>query len=795
MDRENKMFWNYLIVALRNLLRNRVYTYVNVIGLGIGMGCCVMIMLFVQDELKYDRFHENADRIYRVLWQGKTGKNVWLLPVCSARVGEELARYPDVAQIVRLNRDARGVRLGNVYVREEQFFYVENSFFDVFTVQFIAGSAETALNNPDAVVITDEVAKKYFGSDAPLGKTLALSDGSLLTVTGVVKGFPPQSHFRFDFLASINAFVPYQFARNKWGEAITYTYVLLQENVNPSQIEARLQKHVDSLNLEGQPSYSFEPITDIYLHSRATRFALSPHGSAATVYTFALVGGIILLLACMNFINLTTAQMRQRMREIGMRKVLGADRTSLITQFLLETFGYVIVATIFAMMFCELGMSIVNDLSGKKLSEEVLLSRQGITLFASTAFFVVVAAGVYPAFILSGLQPVQVLFGHLKLQMRGGMQRGCLIVFQFTISIFLIIATLVVDAQLKYAQQKKLGFDKEHLLAVHVQRQIGRIAYALRDRLADLPESIAVSFASAIPGQTISAMAITPEQPALERESSLLFARADEYYVDVLDLHIIEGRNFAPLSFPSDSTAFLINQAAVQAIGWKGDAIGKRIGISGELKTINGPVIGIVENFHIESLYNPIQPLVIPFLRGPSPYILIRFKPGTVADQIATVQRVWSKIVPDYPFKYSFVDEDIEQLYASERRTGKVFQAFAAVAIFIACLGLYGLSFYIGEQKKKEIAVRKVLGCSEGGIVGLILKDIAKLIVVSFVIAAPISYYAMGRWLAEFAYQINLSPWSFLLAGMMAMTIGMVTVSWQAIAAARTNPVDTLKNQ
>ena len=788
------MFRNYLIVAVRNLLRHRVYSAINILGLAVGMACCILILLFVLDEVSYDRFHEKADRIYRVLWDARYGDNEWTIPKGPIPVAEALADLPEVERTVRMRRERRTLRHGREYVIEGDFFYVEEGFFDVFTAPFVEGDPETALRDPDAVVITEETARRYFRDQDPFGQPLELNDGTLLRVTGVVRGFPLQSHFHFDFLAPLRTLPIVERRQKDWGSATVYTYVVLREGTKASGVETKLREHVERRGLEkhfsragGYSRFLLQPLTDIHLRSHL-ELELEPTGDILNVYIFSLVAVFILLLACINFVNLSTARSTNRAREVGVRKVLGSQRAQLVRQFLVESSLYVALAVVLALGLSELGLPFLNGFVGKQLTTGSLSSPFAVLALGGIVTAVAVLAGMYPAFFLSSFWPVQVLRGRVAGRFGGDRLRNGLVVAQFCISIGMLIGTLVVHEQLRYMQHKRLGFDKEHVLVVHGARSLGRQVAAFRERLGALAQVAVASVTEGLPGHRFDSTRFVPEQPANYEETSLTYVMVDEHYTEALGLRVVRGRNFAPGDFASDSTAFLINQSAASALGWE-EPVGKRMRLTGR----EGRVIGVVEDFHYGSLRHRVQPLVLPFLRWGRSYVAVRLQPGNVADAVSAVRQVWEKFAPHRPFAYSFLEGDYLRLYESEQRMARVFEVFSGLAIFIACLGLFGLASFTAQQRTKEIGIRKVLGATVENIVLLLSRDFARLVLIAFVVASPIAYYILDRWLQDFAYRIDIGWWVFAASGGLALFVALLTVSVQAIRAATANPVDALR--
>ncbi|NIR47061.1 FtsX-like permease family protein [candidate division KSB1 bacterium] len=789
------MIKNYLKIAIRNMLKNKGYMFINIIGLAIGIAVCFLIFLWVTDELSYDRFHEKSQRIYRTLWDARFGDNEWTLPFGPVPLAKVLRNeFPEVEQAVRIRPASRTVRQDKEYIVEENVFYVDPTFFDVFTVSFIAGNPETALNDANSVVLTKEKAQRYFPNQNPVGQTLELNDGTLLKVSAVVKRFPPQSHCHFDFLAPLQALPIIERRRTHWGSATVYTYFVLREGEQAAVVERKLHDYVEEnvFDRESNPAGNYsrflvQPLTDIHLRSHF-KYELSANGNILYVYLFSVIAVFILVLACINFVNLSTARSAHRAKEVGLRKVLGGQRYQLVGQFLAESLVYVALAVLLGIVLTELALPAFNPLADKQMTTHYLDSPSTLIALTLIALAVAVLAGMYPAFYLSAFWPVRALRGHVTSNTGRDWLRNGLVVTQFCVSIGLLAGTFVVRSQLKYIKNKRLGFDKEHVLVVKDANALGNKSPVFKDRLNSHPLVVAASATQSLPGRTFDSTVFEPEQPANYEQSSLTYAMIDEHYVDALGLEIAEGRNFSR-QFATDSSAFLINQSAAQALGWP-DPVGKQITMSGVVK---GSVIGVVEDFHFESLHHEVKPVLFPFIRWRPSYIAVRLQPGDLADGIAAVQQLWEEFVPQQPFEYSFLDQDYQQIYDKEQRVARIFGTFSALAIFIACLGLFGLAAFTAEQRTKEIGIRKVLGATVTGIVGLLSKDIAKLVLAANLIAWPLAYYGMNKWLQNFAYRTDFDWWIFLLAGGLALAIALLTVSTQAVKAALTNPVESLR--
>ncbi len=778
------------------LLRQRGYTVINIAGLALGIAVCFLILLWVQDELSYDRFHENSDRIYRTIWDGKFGDNEWSIPLGPVPVGETLRTYfPEVESVTQLMRGSRTIRRGDEYIIENNFLFVDEHFFDVFTVTFISGSRVTALGNPDAVILTENSARRYFGDENAIGRTIELSDGSMLQVTGVVESFPSQSHIQFDFLGNINSLQHYRQRMEWWQAATAFTYFTLYDGISWTAFQSKLNERVRGIYYPEEIfetgayfGFTLQPFTDIHLGQKY-EYDFPVSGNRTYVYLFTVIGIFILLLACVNYINLTTARSMKRAREVGIRKTVGSGRLRIANQFLLETFIVVIAAVLIAIGLADLTMPYFNTITGKELI--VFELGYGLTtgLFVVFSILVSLIAGSYPAILLSSYKPITMLrqgtdgiTGSFKL-------RNALVVFQFCASVSLIIGTYVVYEQLQYLQHKQLGFEKEHILVVEGAGVLGNRASLFINEVETLPGIQGAAQSLYLPGKDFDSMPFEPEQPANYEVSSFTYDLIDHNYIDVLGLELISGRNFYP-GRAADSTSFIINETAAQALGWD-EPLGRELTTYGG--QVRGPVIGVVRDFHFRSLHHPVEPIIFPYIRWTPRYISVRLEPGNIREGVESVRTIWDDIVPNRPFVYSFLDENIEQLYRSEQQTASIFNIFSALSIFIACLGLFGIATYTAERRTKEIGIRKVLGASVTGIVSMISKEFLKLVFIANIIAWPVAYFAMNKWLDNFAYRIEPGISLFIMASLIAIAIALITVSYQAIRAGVTNPVESLR--
>jgi putative ABC transport system permease protein len=812
------MLRNYLKIAIRNLWKNKTFSFINIAGLAIGLSCFLLIALYVLDELSFDKYNANADRIYRINSDIRFGGADLHMPVTSDMMGQLLKKdYPQVEQYTRLysfNGD-KLVKKGNEYIEEEHVAHADSTFFDVFTLPAIEGNTRTALDEPNTVVITESMAKKYFPQDAShgLGKNIEVKDekSPLYKVTAVIKDMPENSHFHFDFLFSMKN-VDYN-----WGQLTShnfYTYIRLKQGTDYKAFEKNFDQYIDKyvlpeakqfMNINSMEEfkkagnslvYSLMPLTQIHLHSNR-QFELSPGGNIQYVYIFSAVALFILIIACINFMNLTTARSANRAREVGIRKVLGTEKGQLVKQFLFESTAMVIMALLIAIPLVWLVLPLFNDMAAKQMTATSLFTPYILPLLIALPFVVGLLAGSYPAFFLSAFRPIEVLKGKLKLGAKSGGLRSVLVVFQFWASIILIIGTVVVYRQLHYIQTRNLGFNKDQVLVVYGVNALNNNLVPFRDEVLQLPGVSSGTLSGYLPvansfrsDNTWSTEAVMTSKTGFDMQNWQI----DYDYIKTLGMQVIKGRNFSK-EFGSDSSAIIINETTAKIIGYK-DPIGKQLFRAVDQQGHIGAytIIGVVRNFNFETLHHEVGPLAFELSRGGG---FASFKVGTdnINQLIAKIQSKWKSMAPGVPFSHRFLDDSFDEMYRSEQRVGKIALVFSVLAIFIACLGLFGLATFIAEQRTKEIGIRKVLGASVQGIVQMLSKDFMKLVAISFVIAAPTAWYFMNKWLQDFAYRINISWWIFVAAGLAALLIALVTVSFQAIRAAITNPVKSLRTE
>lgn len=801
------MFKNYLKIALRNLLRYKTYSVINIAGLAMGMAAAILITLWVRDELSYDRFHAAGERIFRVKYtldlNGIQYREASIpFPAAEAFRNE----FPEVEKAVRIYRnvDFPLISYGERKFAEERFLFADPSFFEVFDFPLLQGDPRSALAEPNSVVISEAAARKYFGDTDPLGQILKYETQHSLKITGVAANPPGNSHFRFDFLASLDFQIGLwesvsgaEGREKKWFWSGAWTYLLLKEPGAAAGLNAKLPGFEEKYfpdRIKAGVALSLQPLSDIHLHSNLDN-EIEPTGSALYVYIFSAIALFILLIAGINFINLSTAQSANRAKEIGMRKVLGAFKTQLARQLLGETLATSFLALICAIGLVELFLPAFNHLTGKRLEIDLLENWQGIVFLAGLALTVGIFSGLYPAFVLSGLQPVRILKKDLLPGSGREWLRKSLVVAQFAISIALMIGIGVIHRQLQYIQNKNLGFEREKVLFVKARPGVSQKFETFRQELTQNPAILNVTGTTNVPGEGVYAYRFVPEGTSEDTPAMLPLLLVDYDFPETMGIELKQGR-WLSREFPSDpARAFLLNETAAEQLGWKENAIGKKMALFGPgtseiVKT--GEVIGVIGDYHFESLHHEVKPLVLTFATYYD-YYAVKLAPGDVSEPLLAIEAAWQKFSPEWPLEYFFLNRFLEQRYAGERNLSLAVNCFTAIAIFVACLGLFGLSIFTAEKRTREIGVRKVLGATVANIVRLLSFDFLKPVLIAAVIACPAAYLLMNAWLRSFAYRIEIDWWVFVLAGGLALLIALLTVSFQAIRAALASPVKSLR--
>jgi len=802
------MFANYIKVALRNIVKHKGYSFINIAGLAVGMACCILILLWVRHELSYDRFHANADRIYRLAVSANFAGNTFRAPLACYPAALALKQdYPEVVDAVRLDPENRtSVRYQDRQFYEDGIFYADNSIFDVFSFSLISGDPQTALVTAYSVVLTEDAAAKYFGSEDPIGKTLRFDNQRDFSVTGVAKNVPQNSHFSFDMLCSFETqYVENPQRMEAWINHNHYTYLLLADGNDYLQLERKLPALVDAhlgAQLEtigGSLVYFLQPLTDIHLRSHLEA-ELSGNGNMAYVCLFVAIALFILLIACINFLNLATARFSIRTKEVAVRKTLGAARGRLMLQFLGESLLYSFLALAVALILIEIVMPGFNSLTGKDLRLGYLDTPWFIPAFAGIAFLVGLIGGIYPAFFLSSFRPVRVLKGSIRFGPGQSRFRSALVILQFSISIALIIATIVTYNQLSFMKQKQLGFAKEHAVIIprldEMQQQSLR---RIKDHLTRIPGVLRAGASTTVPGGNPNIQPFLPEGYAGTDGLLMNSITVDHDFIPAMGMEIVSGRNFSGDLDSDIGGSVIINETAARRFGWD-EPVGKNIGVMGDAagNTIaweQRKVIGVVRDFHLASLHKKIEPLLIYNDSLGLDILGLRIAGESIPATMNHLRTAWKEIYPERPFDYYFLDQSFDSQYRLDERLSDIILCFSVLAVFIGGLGLYGMSTFAVERRTKEIGVRKVLGSSTIGIALLLSRDFTRYVLVANIFAWPVMYYLMDRWLQDFAYRMSINWGIFVLSGALALVIALLTVSFQALKAALANPINALRHE
>lgn len=819
------MFHNYLKIAVRNFVKHKLYSFINICGLAIGLACALFILLWVRDEISFDGFYKNADDIYRVNWDFKWNNNEGIGPGTPPPLAATLVN--EIPEVVAATRVFPVSKMIVMY--EDKFFNeplirgVDANFFEIFDFELLSGNAQTALTEPNSVILTDETAAKYFGNAPALGKILTIGEAKLIfgrhtyrntfKVTGIVKSPPHNSHVQFDMLTSISSHPEVKHFDWSWFWMQVTTYAKLKPDASTAAVEAKIpalvKKHApaafkrvgfsfdEMITSGGRWNFVFQPVTDIYLRSGQTGNRLGPTGNETYVYIFATIAVFILLIACINFMNLATARSANRAKEVGVRKALGSKKSMLVGQFLVEAIAFSAVAMLLALFLVELFIAPFNQLSGKNLQLDFFDSLWLPAVLILLALLVGVIAGSYPGFYLSSFRPVQIFRGAIRAGGKNQKLRNGLVVFQFAITIGLIVCTLLVQKQMDFFRQADMGFNKESVVVISNDNQrLGNQAEAFKEKLQSNSRFFNVAIATAVPPYYGFEDTYNAENKGGERSDIQLNSyMADEDYLSTLGIEIVQGRAFSK-EFPTDAGGVLLNESAVKYFGWD-DPLGKTLAYPGG-NNREYKVIGVMKDFNFMTLHTPITPFAL-FHNASDSYeisnscVAVRIPRTDLENSLKLLESEWKTFAPTTPFEYKFLDEGFEEQYLAEQRLGKIFLIFSCLTIFIACIGLLGLAAFATEQRTKEIGVRKVLGASVPNLVVLLSRDFSKWVLLANLIAWPVAYFAMNNWLQDFAYRIDIGWTAFALAGGLALLIALLTVSTQAIKAALANPVEALR--
>ena len=811
------MFSNYFTIAVRHLNRRKGYSFINVMSLALGIACCLLILLYIRDELSYDRFHDKADRVYRVISEERQGDQV-------IRAAEVLAPtvkfmredYPEVEDMVRFipPGNAWMIKYGDNGFYERSFYLADTSVFNIFNVPLVAGNPRTALSGNNRVVLSETIVRKYFGDEDPMGKILDAEGTFHFEVSGIMRDSPSNTHLGFDILASFRIQEAYSDRSiDEWDWRRSYSYILLREGSDPAELESKLpefvEKYLGDRYVPGESSLtlSLQPVTDIHLNSHLER-ELTPNSDIRYVYLFTAIAVFIIIIACINFMNLATARSAGRAREIGLRKIFGADRTQVIGQFLSESLIMSGLAVCLALMLAMFSLPWFNMITGKSMS----LNSDTVWFVLGSAVVICIVAGCisgsYPALYLSGLAPIQNLKGTPAAGTGNAGMRRMLVVGQFVISIALIICTGVVYNQLDFIRARNMGLNTDQVVAVPLTFvPVIDKSRIYKQRVKESPYVVNAAMTFILPGHRNAAIPMTARRLGESEESKVDMYQAwtDDEFAETFKIEVVAGRYFDP-SFPSDWTrsgAIVINETAAARLGF--DSANEAVGVtiewlrelrqgyeeqSGELRKI----VGVMEDFHFASMHEPIEPLIL-FPDYEGGYALIKIDAEHMAEGLAVIGNIWNEVNPEFAFEYTFVDDTFARLYDADQRFGRIFVTFAALAVVIACLGLFGLASFTAERRTREIGIRKVLGASIPNLFRLLSSEFVWLVIVANVFAWPIAFGAMDSWLGNFSYRVDQSWTTFILAGALAMAIAQLTVGYQAVRAAMANPIESLRSE
>jgi putative ABC transport system permease protein len=809
------MIRNYFIIAWRNIIRNKLYSSINIIGLSVGIACCALIFLYVQFESSFDKSNENIDRIYRVNVHIKPENRI--LASSSPPMAPLLqANFPEIKKAVRINFMNKGtLSYGDKKFYDNRIMAADSTLSDVFTFQTLEGNLRKSLSIPNSIVLTQTAVKKYFGTEDAMGKTMRLSNTIDLTVTGIIKDPPLNSHFNFDCLISREGFAlvsrpGYAFYPNMTANQIdsvynvhyenniigaiyeVYSYILVEKNTNPQLLEKKVSAYMEH-HLQEHKRYSgmwynlkLQPLSDIHLKSNLDH-EIKPNNDIKYIYIFSATAILILLIACFNFINLSTARSLNRSKEIGLRKVIGAARLQLIGQFLGESFLFSIIGSLISIIFVVLALPFFNEFLGSPLS----LNLGVAWVYLIIIFCIGLLSGFYPALLMSSFSPIKALKGVIKHGWQDILFRKGLVVLQFTIAVILIISSSIILKQMNFIRNQNIGMKKEQLLQINLRKS--ELIFNEFNKNPNVLSSSLNNFSF----KSIPKIMMWPENEGQEQQSERNNICVDENFLKTYQIKLINGRNFSK-DFPSDETeSFIVNESAVKSFGWKNEeAIGKMI-YWYKIKPVPevGKIIGVVKDFNYTSLHNNVSPLIIQIWRPRSNYITLRLKAGDISSTISQLEASWKDLVPDVPFNYSFLDEDFDNLYKAEQKLQTLISIFTFLSVFVACLGLFGLAAFAIKQRVKEIGIRKILGANVSRLVQLLSKDFVKLVLISIIIASPIAWYFTNKWLQDFAYKIEIGYWTFVLAGSLALMVAFLTISFQTVKAASANPIKSLRTE
>ena len=810
------MLKSFFTAAYRNFRNNKVYAITNAMGLAVGMSCCLMISLYVSYEMSYDTFFRENDRIYRVALERKYPDRTRFFGSSPVTLAPTLMEnYPEVELATRLHKlffrsNLAVTREDNESFSENKFLFADSLFFQVFSFEFLEGDPNSALNGHNNLVLSESTARKYFGDEPALDNVLLIDTTNLL-VTGVIKDIPDNSHIDFDLLGSIHSlpFIEAAIEQNSWINPWLYTYIKLRSGTNPEEFESKLPEMVktygmasilNGLGLDEEDYmksghdfiYFLQALTDIHLHSNLD-IELQPNSDIIYIYLLISVVVLILLVSCINFINLATARSTERAKEVGLRKVMGSNQKQLIAQFLTESILINLVSLGIAILVCWIFLPVFNSYVDKSLSLNVLLNP--IPMFGLVLFSIIIGllAGLYPSIVIAASDITTVIKGNYNTNPKGKVIRNSLIVFQFFVSMLMVSGTIVLEKQMAFVRSKNLGFDKENLLILRNTQVLDQNFESFKNEVQQLSGVIKVASAFGLPGEFLGSDIFTPDDPEISQLRANI-AIVDEDFIPTMNMEIVSGRNFSEEFY--DTLSILINESAAQTLGYN-EPLKHRLFSGGRDQDLGSEIVGVVKDYHFKTLHYDISPLVIRCAgEGFNPDIMIiRIQPGNPVVRISQIDSIWNKFVPEEKINFSFLDQDLDELYRSEQTSGKIFSSFTVVAMIMACFGLFGLTAYIIQQRIKEIGIRKVLGASVIDILILLNWNLTRLVILAFILSIPVAYYGIDKWLENFAYHTSIDWYLFIQAGIITMLVAWVTISYQSIKIAFKNPVDSIRDE
>jgi len=781
------MFGNYFKITIRNLRRKKGYSFINIAGLALGMSCTILILLWVQDELSYDRFHVNAERLYRVADYEKytNGEEVTFSMNPPDLAPVLMEEFPEIVNAARI----RTIRNAVFQYAEKKFtetglVFADPSLLEMFSFPLLEGNSHDALSDPFSIIISRRMAQKYFADDNPLGKTIRIDNRLDFFVSGIMQNIPSNSHLNLDFIAPFETIKEFGYQIKGWNSWAYTTYVMLEDYADDGVVSQKISNLVQKYQDEAIVTLSLQPLTDIHLRS-GSMWGIGGTGDIKYVYIFTIIASFILLLACINFMNLATARAGNRAKEVGLRKAIGAFRKEIVLQFYTESFIISLISLFLSIILIVEFLPLFNALSGKELTFNLWNNKIILIILLTVTAVAGFVSGSYPALLLSSFKPVKVLKGISGLGSGSSLFRKLLVSFQFMLTIILLIGTLGVNRQLHFIRNQKLGFTKDQVLCIKLPGELNKKLNLLKSELKSNPAVVEISGVSSAPAQIRRSTILSEWEGRDSDDHFLIYLLSADYdFVNTMQIDMEQGRYFSREFAADTAEGIIVNEAAVRAMGMQ-SPLGKEI--------LGNKIIGVVKDFHFSSLHSKIGPLTIYFDPREIQLLLVKVKSEALGQTIKAIETSWNKLVPAFPFEFRFLDEQIDALYHAEQRVEKVVNAFSFLALLIACLGLFGLASFTAEQRTKEVGIRKVLGASAYRITLLLSKEFTRYVIIANVIAWPVAYLLLNQWLHNFAYHIQLSWWIFIMAGSLAFIVAVLTVSWQAIRAAILNPVEALR--